>query len=89
MVQPLTLEKHATTHLETASNEKPMTKPNFLSVVLKSTALKGSKFITNTRTEHTQNLNYCGLFTKDDHTHYSPLLLMLKRLFKIQHFNSS
>jgi hypothetical protein len=89
MVQPLTLEKHATTHLETASNENPMTKPNFLDVVLNRTASKGSKLITNMRNKHIQNLNYCGLFIKDDHTYYPPLLLMLKRLFKIQSFNSS
>jgi len=54
MVQPLTLEEHATTHLERAGNENPMRKPNFLDVVLKSTASKGSKLITNKRNEHTQ-----------------------------------
>jgi hypothetical protein len=70
MVQPLTLEKHATTHLETAGNENPMTKPNFLDVVLNRTASKGSKLITNMRNEHIQNLNYCRLFIKDDHTYY-------------------
>jgi len=68
MVQPLTLEEHATTHPKTAGNENPMTKPNFLDVDLNSTASKGSKLITNKRTLH--NLNYCGLFIKDSHTHY-------------------
>jgi len=85
--------KTATTHLETAGKENPMTKHNFLDVVLNSTASKCSKLITNMRTEHTQNVNYCELFIEDDHTHYTPptplLLLMLKRLFKIQSFKSS
>jgi hypothetical protein len=67
MVQPLTLEEHATTHPETAANENPMTKPNFLDV-LNSTASKDPTIITNKRTLH--NLNYCGLFIKDEHTHY-------------------
>jgi hypothetical protein len=51
---------------------------------------KAQKLTTNKRTEHTQfKSNYCGSFIKDDHTHYPPLLLMIKKLFKIQTFNIS
>jgi hypothetical protein len=76
MVQPLTLEKHATTHRKTAGNDNPMTKPNFLDVVLNSTASEGPKLITNMRTEHTQNLNYCDYLLRMT-KHISPQLLLM------------
>jgi hypothetical protein len=57
-----------------------MTKHNFLDVVLNSTASKCSKLITNMRTEHTQNLNYCGLIIKDDHTYSPPTTADVKKV---------
>jgi hypothetical protein len=54
IVHPLTAEEHATTHLKTAGNENPMTKPNFLDIVLNSITSKNSKLVTNKRKEHTQ-----------------------------------